>query len=101
MSVIPKNVPLAWVAAAVTTGIVADRFASVPLVLAIALAGASIVAYLIVRGARNVGSGFLLLTAAALGSAYHRVSQESLASDNLARLASLEGTPVEIRGRIA
>jgi competence protein ComEC len=97
----PKNVPLVWVAIAATIGIVADRSLAIPLTFSVALGATSLVFYLVDRRLAGVGPACLLVAVASLAAAYHRLRHESLVSDNLSRLATSDGTPVELRGRLA
>lgn len=94
-----KN-PLVAIALATTVGVVLDRFLAIPLPFALALGAASLIALLLLVS-RPIAPLFLLLAAAALGAAYHHFRQSLPNSEALARLASLEGTPIRIRGRLA
>ncbi|MEI7686971.1 MAG: ComEC/Rec2 family competence protein [Planctomycetota bacterium] len=93
--------PLPWFVIAITVGVVVDRIAAVPLAFSLALAVASLMARLIVRATPAQQAGFFLLAAAAAGAAYHNVRQHDVDLERLANLASSEGTPIRVRGRLA
>ncbi len=95
-----RNAPAVWIALAATTGIVVDRLQPIPIPFALALAAASLIAWFIVLPTKRFAAGFLLLTAAALAAAYHHDRVYDLASNEIARLASVEGTPVHLRGQL-
>src|SRR5437763_1950895 len=70
--------PLVPVALAGTAGIVADRYASIPLGISLLTAVAALVAWIATRAGRQTGLSlvYLALAGSALGSAYHHWRQE-------------------------
>jgi competence protein ComEC len=94
------NAPAVWIAVAATVGIVVDRTHPTPVSFALALAGASLVAWLLTRSAHRHAPAFLLLTAAALGAAYHHGRIYDVADNDVSRFATANGAPAHVRGRL-
>jgi competence protein ComEC len=94
--------PLVPVTLAVTAGIVADRYGSIPMAFSLILAGASLVAWLIARKSRRKGHPivYLWMAAAALGAACHHGYREIYAANDIGQLATSEPRPVRVRGLI-
>jgi competence protein ComEC len=95
------NAPVLWIALAATLGVVFDRCQPVPTPFALAVAGASLVAWLITRKSLRQAVAFLLTTVAALGIAYHHSRLYDVAANDVSRFATAAGTPAHIRGRLA
>jgi competence protein ComEC len=99
---LPRSIwraPLVWAALVLTAGIVLDRNAPVPLAFSLTAAAVFLIAWVCtsVGGRRGLPLLYLALSGAAFGAAYHHSRQE-LSSDDIARLATEEPRPVQVRG---
>src|SRR5437773_2718627 len=94
--------PLVPVTLAGTAGIVADRYAGIPLAISLLTAVAALVAWMITRAGRQAGLAlvYLAFACAALGAAYHHWRQEVYAPDDIGNYASPEPRPARLRGVI-
>ena len=94
--------PLVPVALAFTSGIVADRYFSIPMPISLAwTCGLLVASALFMRKALNFGAvAALALAIAALGAGYHQWYRETVAADDIRLFATSEGRPVRLRGVI-
>jgi competence protein ComEC len=92
--------PLVPVALAATAGVALDRYAEVPLPVALVAALAGLAAWAVALFGRRSGLAavYLWLTAAALGAAYHHGRCHVYAPDDVGNLATPEPRPVHLRG---
>jgi competence protein ComEC len=91
--------PLVPIALALTAGIVLDRYTQPRITLSLALAAASLLAWLVHRSERS-HIAYLGLVIAALGSAYHHVCRYHVALDDIGRVADEDPVPCRLRGRV-
>jgi competence protein ComEC len=86
----------------VTAGIVADRYAALPLFASMLVAGVSLAAWFATRQSRHAGLPliYLGLTGMALGSAYHHLYREGYPPDDLGNYAAIDPRPVRLRGTL-
>jgi competence protein ComEC len=96
------HAPLVPVALLTTAGIVADRYAAVPLVLALVVVGLSLLGWAagIGLGARRWPYVLLLAGCAAGGAAWHHYRRDVFADNDIGRLAPTIPHPVQLRGVI-
>ncbi len=91
--------PLVPVALAVTAGLIADRYAGVPLNLAAFAAIGGLIAW---AASNRRGSGsarvWLWLAAAAVGAADHHIHRNAYGPDDIGRFAGDRPAPVQLRG---
>ncbi len=87
-------------ALAVTTGIVLDRYAALPMPASLLAAAACLVAWFCTRGSphRGLPLVYLTLAAVAFGAAYHHYRRDVYAGDDIAHFAKDEPAPVQLRG---
>jgi competence protein ComEC len=92
--------PLVPAALAVTAGVVLDRYAAVPLPVSLVAAAATVLAWLLSRGARQQGLPlvYLALAGAAFGSAYHHYRRDIYRADDIGEYAPAEPRPALLRG---
>jgi competence protein ComEC len=92
--------PLVPAALAVTAGIVLDRYTSIPLIVSLGLAGASLVAWGMARLGANFGLAltYLGLAGVAVGAALHHGRRDESADNDLGNLAPPDPLPVQVRG---
>jgi competence protein ComEC len=95
--------PLVPVALAVTAGIVLDRYLAIPPLVSLTAAALALVAGVIalLGPRRREHVAFLLLAAAALAGAYHRIRLDVYPADDVGRWAPEEPKPVQVRGVLA
>lgn len=94
------SAPLFPVALAATAGILVDRFWPMSPAFSAVLASAALVAWLTHRRDASRGEPFLLLAAAALFAAWHRLDQEPPSARGLRELAGKSPASVRLRGRL-
>jgi competence protein ComEC len=89
-------------ALAVTAGIVADRYVSIPLIFGLLLGGAGLVAWIVTSRGPRPGSAliYLAVSAAGLGAAYHHWQREVYAEDDIGNFVSDEARPTHLLGVI-
>lgn len=94
--------PLVGVALALTTGIVLDRYLSLPLAFSLLTAGTCLLAWLAARTARHAGLPllYLALTGVAVGAAYHHWYAEVYPADDIGHFVTTEARPARLRGVI-
>jgi competence protein ComEC len=94
--------PLVPAALAVTTGIIVDRYWSVPLWFSLLAAIVSLVAWLAVRTSQRplLGLVYLALAAAGVGAAYHHWHRNVYRADDIGNFATPEIRPARLRGVI-
>jgi competence protein ComEC len=94
--------PLVPAALALTTGILVDRFGSVPLLFSLLVLVAGVIAWGATRLGRqsNLGLIYLALAVAAFGAAFHHWQRDSYRADDIGNLATTEPRPVRLRGVI-
>jgi competence protein ComEC len=92
--------PLAPVALVATAGVVADRWAGIPLPLSLAAVAACLAAWLAMGTGRQTGLAlvYLLGSVAALGAAYHHWHREAVADDDIGLLATEQPRPAVLQG---
>jgi competence protein ComEC len=95
--------PLVPIAAALTAGIVFDRYAQPSLALSLAAAAASLLAWLLHRPSQQhvLALWYLWLAVAALGCAYHHEVRYRLDPDDISQAAATEALPSRLRGWVA
>ena len=91
--------PLVPAALLATAGVVADRYASIPLRVSLLAAAVSLAAWLILRWNKPAGLPLLYLAAAvaALGAAYHHGWRDHYPADDIGSLATPEPRPVVLQ----
>jgi competence protein ComEC len=94
--------PLIPLALAVTAGIVADRYLAINSLLALIVAVLGLAGWTAARSRPQPWLPLLCigLSAAALGAAYHHISRETYAEDDIGNLATAVPQPVHLRGVI-
>jgi competence protein ComEC len=92
--------PLVPAALAVTAGIVADHYLSVPLPFSLLLATAGLVLWAATRSGKQPGLRlvYLALGGAAIGAAYHHWHRDVYPRDDLGHYATPEPRPARVRG---
>jgi competence protein ComEC len=87
-------------ALAATAGILADRYAGVPLPLSLIAIVACLAAWAVVGAGRKTELALLYLlgSVVALGAAYHHWRREAVAADDIGHFAAAEPRPVVLRG---
>lgn len=90
-----QTAPAVGVAIAATAGIIIDRYGHVPPLFALAFAASAAIGWLSVGSYRIV---FLLAGFAAIGALWHHVRHIDAPVDGIARLASIDGSPLRLRG---
>jgi competence protein ComEC len=94
------RVPLLWVALAVTSGIVLDRYLSLPLPLTLSATGLALIVGIMLLAIHRERAALiaLLLTAAAVAAAYHHYRHDWYPPDDIGHLADATPHVVEVRG---
>jgi competence protein ComEC len=105
LQLLPGNIadaPLVPFALAVTAGVVADRYAGVPLAFSLLLALAGVVASMLaMRQAQNkLPLVYLAVSAAAFGAAYHHWQRDVYAPDDIGNYAKPEPILVCVQGML-
>jgi competence protein ComEC len=92
--------PLVPAALAVTAGIVLDRYVSIPVVVSLGLAAASLVAWGMARLGNNTGLAltYLSLAGVALGATLHHARHDESTANDLGNIAPPDPLPVQVRG---
>jgi competence protein ComEC len=92
--------PCVPLALAVTTGIVADRYASIPPAFSLVCLFAALVIWLGLRRSRRPGLPlvYLGIAAGAFGAAYHHLYREGYSDDDIGEYATPDPRPVRVRG---
>jgi competence protein ComEC len=95
--------PLVPVALAATAGVLADRWAAVPLWVSLAALAACLAAWAAASAGRQGGLALVYLwgSVACLGAAYHHWHREVLPPDDISHFATVEPRPVVLRGVLA
>jgi competence protein ComEC len=95
--------PLLPVAAAVTAGLVADRYFTVPIPLSLGAALLCLIAWAFARGRKRENLALLYLWAcwAGIAASYHHAARNLYPSDDIGEFASDEPRLVRVRGTIA
>jgi competence protein ComEC len=92
--------PLVPAALAVTSGVVLDRYASVPIAISILAALVAVAAWFCCRAGSPAGLSvvYLALAGVAFGAAYHHFRRDIYPPDDVGNFAPLEPHPVQVRG---
>jgi competence protein ComEC len=88
------------VALAVTAGIVADRYGSIPLGVSLAAAIAALAAWALTRRSKHVGLPlvYLAVAAGALGAGYDQWHRDWYPPDDIGNFTAVEPRPTRLRG---
>lgn len=92
--------PLVPVALALTAGIVADRYLTVPLGISLVAIGACLIAWAVTAFGPKPGLGLVYLcgSSLALGAALHHAYRNAYADNDIGCYATSDPTPVVLRG---
>lgn len=93
--------PLVPVALAVTAGLIADRYATVPMGASVSAAIAGLAAWVAARIRRSESAVvWLWITAGALAAGYHHYQRHVFDADDIATFAQPQPVPVLVRGTL-
>jgi competence protein ComEC len=94
--------PLFSLALILTAGIVADRYADLPIGLSLVVAVIGLIAWAVTRTGRSRGLPLVYLadSVAGVGAAYHHWHHSSYRADDIGILASSDPQPARLRGTV-
>lgn len=92
--------PLLPVAVLVTTGMVLDRRAAVPLGVSLTVTAAALFAWAVARLGKRTGLplAYLAVAVGAFGAAYHHARRDLYSADDIGAFVATEPLPVRLRG---